>query len=608
MKLFKEIILFFIIFFFSSCSKKQYFDVIVVGGGAGGTSAAIESARNGVKTLLLEETTWLGGMLTSAGVSAIDGNFNLPSGFWGEYRDSLVLRYGSIEKLKTGWVSNVLFEPKVGNAILNNIANNEKENLKILFSSKIIDISKSDKNFQINSSSGRFVSKVLIDATELGDILPMLSEEYSIGMDSKTMYNEDIAPDTKNNIIQDFTYVMILKDYGYNVKINEPENYNVEEFFCSTLSKNCPESDKALWSPNQMMEYGRLPNNKIMINWPIYGNDYYSNLIEMNNDEREIVIQKAKKKSLRFLYYIQNELGFNNYSISDDEFPSKDNFPLIPYYRESRRVKGKSKFSLNYITKPYSQKDKLYRTGVLVGDYPIDHHHDEYDGITSLPKLSFYPIPSYTLPIGSIIPDKTSNLLMGEKSISVSNIVNGTTRLQPVVMQIGQVAGLIASESIKTNKSTHEVDIRVIQKKILNKGGYIQPFLDVDKKHPHFKAFQRIGSTGILRGTGLNVGWSNQTWFYPEKNVDYDLFIKDISDYLNTQKFFLKSMNLKDIFSWIQNIKNNPIDFLKDWKELGLENYDTSRDIKRGELAVILDYYLNPFEKKINFSGEIIER
>jgi len=197
---------------------------------------------------------------------------------------------------------------------------------------------------------------------------------------------------------------------------------------------------------------------------------------------------------------------------------------------------------------------------------------------------------------------------MGEKSISVSNIVNGTTRLQPVVMQIGQVAGLIASESIKTNKSTHEVDIRVIQKKILNKGGYIQPFLDVDKKHPHFKAFQRIGSTGILRGTGLNVGWSNQTWFYPEKNVDYDLFIKDISDYLNTQKFFLKSMNLKDIFSWIQNIKNNPIDFLKDWKELGLENYDTSRDIKRGELAVILDYYLNPFEKKINFSGEIIER
>ena len=189
-----NIILFFTILLFS-CNDSSEFDVVIVGGGAGGTSAAIQSARNGAKTLLIEETNWLGGMLTSAGVSAIDGNYKLPSGFWGEFKDSLVSHYGSLEALKTGWVSNVLFEPKVGNEILKSIAQNEK-NLKILYSSSTQSVSKHDGNifnYQIKTSEGTFFSKILIDGTELGDLLPMIDDDYDVGMDSNEMYNENIA-------------------------------------------------------------------------------------------------------------------------------------------------------------------------------------------------------------------------------------------------------------------------------------------------------------------------------------------------------------------------------------------------------------------------------
>ena len=45
------------------------------------------------------------------------------------------------------------------------------------------------------------------------------------------------------------------------------------------------------------------------------------------------------------------------------------------------------------------------------------------------------------------------------------------------------------------------------------------PYLDVPKDHPYFKTYQRIGSTGILKGIGMNVGWENQTWFYPDKEL-----------------------------------------------------------------------------------------
>tara|TARA_B100001029_G_scaffold29072_1_gene21317 strand:+ start:1881 stop:3719 length:1839 start_codon:yes stop_codon:yes gene_type:complete len=609
MQLNKILILITIILF--SCDDYNEYDVIVVGGGAGGTSAAIQSARNGTKTLLIEKTNWLGGMLTSAGVSAVDGNYNLPSGFWGEFKDSLVSHYGDLEILKTGWVSNVLFEPKVGNEILKSIAKNEK-NLKILFSSRVNSVFQSkdgDNNFIVNSSNGHFSSKVLIDATELGDILPMINEDYDIGMDNIEMYDEDIAPKLKNDIIQDLTYVMVLKNYNKNVKIEKPKNYDPSEFYCSTSSTNCIESDKALWSPDQMMNYGKLPNDKIMINWPIYGNDYYSNLLEMNDDQREEVFKKAKQKSLQFLYYIQDELGFNNYSLSDEEFNTKDKFPLIPYYREARRIKGIVTFSLNYIKKPYNQKYPLYRTGILVGDYPVDHHHDAHPEKKSLPQLAFYPIPSYSLPLGSIISKKTSNFLVAEKSISVSNLVNGTTRLQPVVLQVGQIAGLIASESIKNNISTNEIDIRDIQTKVLNNGGYIQPYLDVKKDHPFFKVYQRIGSTGILRATGLNVGWSNQTWFYPDKSIVLDQLLKDLGNYYDLNKNPLSDLRIKTIFKWISLLQDQEIENqYKIWKDLGLSNFNIDRSVNRGEFAVILDYFLNPFNNfKVDIKGNIIK-
>ena len=605
MKLYNVIIILF--FLFVSCNDSSEYDVVIVGGGAGGTSAAIQSARNGAKTLLIEETNWLGGMLTSAGVSAIDGNYKLPSGFWGEFKDSLVSHYGSLEALKTGWVSNVLFEPKVGNEILKSIAHNEK-NLKILYSTSTQSVSKHDGNYfnyQIKTSEGTFFSKILIDGTELGDLLPMIDVDYDVGMDSNEMYDENIAPEIKNDIIQDLTFVMILKNYNKKVKIDKPEGYDASEFYCSTSHKDCPESDKALWSPQQMMNYGKLPNDKIMINWPIYGNDYYSNLIEMSKEEREVVFEKAKNKSLRYLYYIQDELGFDNYSISDDEYETDDNFPLIPYYREARRMKGQVTFSLNYIKNPYDQKHKLYRTGVLVGDYPVDHHHDAHPEKEKLPKLAFYPIPSYSLPFGSLISKKNSNFLVAEKSISVSNLVNGTTRLQPVVLQIGQIAGLIGSESIKQNKKPSELNIRHIQSLILENGGYIQPYLDVEKTHPHFKAFQRIGSTGILRGKGINVGWSNQSWFYPENEVDLELFLNDLSPFIDLSTYPLNGLMLKDLKTWIESIINEKIDFKSDYLSLNLTDFNFDRKVNRGELAVIIDYYLNPFIQSINFLGEI---
>lgn len=622
-KTFCSIIL--IMIFLQGCSsdKIEYIsiDLLIVGGGASGTAAGVTSSRLGVNSVIIEETSWLGGMLTSAGVSAIDGNYNLQSGFFGEYIDSLASYYGGMESLKTGWVSSVLYEPSVGNKILNNIVSKEQK-LSVEFNSSLKSIQKRDERWyvEVETPEGikKYNPKIVIDATELGDVADACGVGYDIGMDSRDETGEKIAPEKSNDIIQDLTYVAILKDYGYDVTIPRPANYDSTHYLCSSINDLCvsPKEPDRMWSKEKMITYGKLPNNKYMINWPIEGNDYYLDIIRNNTAERNELLQQAKDFTLGFIYFIQTELGMNTLSLADDEFPTSDNLPFIPYHRESRRIHGVVQFNMNHITDPYTQEQKLYRTSVAVGDYPIDHHHARYPDWDKLPNLYFYPVPSYGLPLGVMIPKNVEDLIVAEKSISVSNLVNGTTRLQPVVLQIGQVAGTLASLAVLQNKSINNVLVRDVQKILLDNGSYLLPYLDVEKKDKLFLSLQRIGVTGIMKGIGRNEGWANQTWFRSNDLMDFaDLeglkdFYPEIDLYGEGYVTLQQSIDIVSQISKLYNIEveGKLLDRISEiYIQFEFPDLDLNRNITRGEMAVILDNVLNPFEEKhINIFGEII--
>ncbi|MGV8963568.1 MAG: FAD-dependent oxidoreductase [Candidatus Saccharimonadaceae bacterium] len=593
--------------------------LVIIGGGASGVSAGVHAARMGVSTIIVEETSWLGGMLTSAGVSAIDGNNMLPSGFWGEFRDSLINHYGSREALNTGWVSKILFEPSVGNEIFKYITQNEK-NLKIYTQSSVKKIVRQKNNWaiSINTPTGEkmFYPQIVIDGTELGDIAKLTGVKYDVGMENRKLTGEDIAPEEANNIIQDLTYVALLKDYGKDVTIPKPLGYDVSKFACACKNPLCisPKEENRVWSAEEMINYGKLPNNKYMINWPIEGNDYYLNLIDKNSEERKEAIKEAKNFTLQFVYFIQTELGMNTLSLADDEFPTDDNLPLIPYHRESRRIHGLTRFTLPHITDPFTQEEKLYRTAIAVGDYPVDHHHARYHDWEQLPNLYFHPVPSYGLPLGTLIPKEVKGLIVTEKSISVSNIVNGTTRLQPVVLQIGQVAGTLAALAIIQKKDVADVKVRDVQKQLLQAGGYLLPYLDVEKTHPLFGALQRIGVTGILQGIGKNEGWANQTWFRINDPLYYSELegLKDIYPTIKLSEN-KNAITIGDAIEIINEIaKKEKIELnihIQEWakdnfKDYDFEPFDLIRNIKRGEMALLIDKALNPFtEKEIDIHG-----
>lgn len=586
------------------------YDAVVIGGGVSGTTAGIRSARLGAKTLIVEQGPWLGGMLTSAGVSATDGNYRLRGGMWGELRDKLEAHYGSAEALKTGWVSNLLFEPSVGAKIFASMAEAE-ESLSVDYHTSLIDIRQlKNGSWQLTLSNGekqwKVRAKVVIDATELGDVAAKVGIGYDVGMESRELTGEDIAPEEANGIIQDLTMVMVLKDYGKDMSIERPEGYDAKEFACACVNDNCvtPKEANRLWSKQMMITYGKLPNGKYMINWPIEGNDFYVNMIEMNDEERAEAVAEAKARTIRFLYFIQHELGFNTLYLADDEFPTEDLMPLMPYHRESRRTHGEVRFKLQHITHPYNYS--LYRTAIGVGDYPVDQHHTRYTGWEALPNLYFHSIPSYGLPMGTMLPKGVKNFIVAEKSISVSNIVNGSTRLQPVVMQIGEASGIIAALAAMQDIEPKDVNVRDVQREVLRGDGYLLPFLDIPSSHPHFDAVQRIGVTGIMRGKGMTVGWENQTWFYTDEKITTAELAAGLDSYNPNYKYVTSNNNshyvtLRDLASFCGDIT------AEQWAEWGLENYDLTRELTRLECAVVLDARLKPFDNQdVNINGEFL--
>lgn len=605
-------------------------EILVLGGGTGGTAAAIQAARMGRKVILTEATTWLGGMLTAAGVSAVDGNHHLPSGLWAEFRNALYKKYGGEKQVSTGWVSNTLFEPHIGDSIFKNMAQ-QLSSLTILYQHQPIGTVSKGQQIEgaeirnlITNRSIVVLAQQVIDATELGDFLAMAKVPYNIGMEANSTTGENIPVPATNDIIQDLTWVGILKDYGAKADctIARPAGYDPTEFDGSNTNYYFDKSRKA---PNvdakKMLDYGKLPNKKYMLNWPIFGNDTYLNIIELSEADRKKELEKAKQTTLRFIYFIQHELGFKHLGLTDDEFPSSDRLALIPYHREGRRMQGLVRFNVRHIATPYTIGEPIYRTGISVGDYPVDHHHKKNP--LAPQHLEFYPVPSFSVPLGALIPKNTAGLIVAEKGISVSNLANGTTRLQPCVLLTGQAAGTLAALSVSMKKkNASEVPVRSVQSSLLASKAYIMPYYDVNVKHPLFESIQRIGATGILRSTGKPNAWANQTWFFPDSLVNTDTLLMDISPFIGGESITIQEKYLtidkaiqlisaiakknavKGKWSWKKSVPFNK-EINKAWTEWGFGNFSKSQFITRGQFARLLDATVDPFNLlPVNHQGQ----
>ncbi|MDJ0678643.1 MAG: FAD-dependent oxidoreductase [Xenococcaceae cyanobacterium MO_167.B52] len=499
-------------------------DVLVVGGSVGGVAAAIQASRRGVKTILATEFKWLGGMLTSAGVCAPDGNElrSWHTGLWGAYLRELQAR--QIVGLDNGWVSLFTYHPHCGAAIFADwvkqlpnllwlqgyqpfsVIKNEDHVTEVVFSQHG-ERSSWSKNIPY-SQNLQIKAKITIDATELGDLLALAEASYRWGWETSTEFDEPslvIAdrdyPKLKETYpIQAPTWVFLLQD-------------NLGESSCLPIPASLHKLFKGAWEKHgaeKFLSYGKLTDNLYMINWPIAGNDYGVGLerIIASESSRKEFLTEAYNHSYSFAAYIQSELG-KSCSLAEDIFPHQDSslnsaFAFHPYYRESRRVIGKTTITEKDIlprangcaaTLPVNEEGVV--NAIAVGNYPNDHH---YPGINfplqpkSIKWGGRWTGTPFTIPYDAIIPESLDGLVVAEKSISVSHIANGSTRLQPVVMNIGQAAGMAAALCVEFNCQPRELDIRTLQQALLTDliaPSAVIPLFNLSPNHPQWLDWQQ---------------------------------------------------------------------------------------------------------------------
>jgi len=458
-------------------------DVVIAGGGAGGTAAAIQAGRLGARTCLIEETDWLGGMLTAAGVSGVDGDPAKASGIFREFLERVSAYYesqGQIAETRKCDVSPFCFEPSVGNLVLNQMVS-EVPNIHVYYNSIITNVFRDGDTikgvkFKTNDGSEYVAAAhVTVDATEFGDLMFLGNVPYDIGTDKNS---KEPHSNIAEQCIQPLTYVVLLKDFGKDSTIEKPKDYSRKNYKCTVKNDSCPKSNSK-FDMNRLMIYGLLPNDKLMINIPShsYGNDFHATKEDLDQFSREDVLNLAKEYTKGYIYFLQTELGLTNYGLVD-EFNTPDGFAKMPYVRESRRLQGVYRMLESDVLPNSKGRAKVFEDSIAIGDYPIDLHF-----CTAGTDDIFYAIPPYQIPYGVTIPRNINGFMVAEKNISVSHLVNGTTRLQPVVMQVGQAVGAAAAISVIDNVQPKDVPVSMLQDILVKSGSKIFYFADIPDTH-----------------------------------------------------------------------------------------------------------------------------
>jgi len=486
--------------------------VLIVGGGCSGVAAGIQAARLGVSTIIIEETPWVGGMITAAGVSAFDGNkYALGGGIFGELRSMIEDYYGGADKTFTGWISLTCFEPKIGNEFLKELCKRERF-LQVLTETSLLEVLKDGNaivGVKVRSKDGEEIvikATVTIEATEFGDVLELADVPYRFGRDPKSDTGEPSAPDERDYDVQDMTYCTILKNYHSPAKPVLPSSdYNPKLFVNSTAVDSTTTDEEylnhKLHSWESFISYAALPNDKYLLNWPMRANDFPTtkDIYDAVGD-RSKFYKKMKQHTLNYVHYMQTKLGHPEWGIAEDEFPTEDFLPFIPYVRESRRVKGVTLMKENDVV-PYdgTNRPRFRVDSVAVGDYFLDHHHSSMFKEPSERLIEKLPANApFQIPIGALIPEQNDGLICAEKSISVTHIVNGCTRLQPVVMLIGQAAGVIAALSVEQDIHPRDVNFREVQETLIDQGCQVFPYKDIYRNTELFKPVQKLASLAII--------------------------------------------------------------------------------------------------------------
>lgn len=527
-------------------------DIAVIGGGMGGVAAALAACDAGKRVVLTEPTDWLGGQMTSQGVSALDEHPHIET-FGGTrsyyalrnaIRDHYRARYhapvtmpdGAPLNPGNGWVSRLCFEPSAGVRVIEQMLapHVNAGSLTILLrhtptaaqmdGERICSITLRDRHNEAIVIEAAY----FLDATELGDLLPLVGAEYVTGAESRDETGEPHANSiAQPEQAQGFTYCFAVEHRpGEDHTVPAPKGY--EQFrdhqpYSLTLVDHdgaprsfrmfatSPAGLPPFWTYRRLRDGALLdPSGHLrdvtMINWA--GNDYHGgNLIDNGPDEQARIVDEAKRLSLGFLRWLQTEAprddggyGYPGFKLLPEVMGTADGLSQAPYIRESRRIVALKRIVEGEIAADGRSGARAapFADSVGVGWYHIDLHAS----VGGAPGM-YAPTLPFQIPLGALIPQRIANLLAACKNIGTTHLTNGAYRLHPVEWNIGEAAGALAAwcvgNSVAPRSVHHDRGLLIaFQRSLVARGVPLAWAIDMPIDHPLFAATQLLATHGAI--------------------------------------------------------------------------------------------------------------
>lgn len=462
---------------------KPGYDVIVVGGEPEGVAAALSAARNGLKTLLVEDDKALGGLMTLGELNFLDMNHGpkrelLTQGIFKEFYKKMGNAF-DIEEAKEYFLHTVQKEVNI------TLKLNTKIVSPIMEDNKICGVIVEE-----NGEQKEYRSLRVIDATTDADLAVLAGVPYTIG-------GEDYG---EKGLLMGVTLVFEVSGVNWDRVVqylkhedNDPHS-GASKIAAWGYGKEAME-----YKPHDKMMRFRGPNIARQKN----GNVLINALLIFGVDglDEESKKQGIERGKVEIPYIIE---------FMRDKFPGfeKAEFAGIAeelYIRETRHIQGEYRLTITDVLENRDQWDRIGH-----GSYPVDVQptsQSNTGNIIGNPSI-------YSIPFRCLVPLEIDNLLVVGRSASYNSLPHGSARVIPVGMVTGEAAGVASCYSIKENSSYREMTkskdaISWVQERLKKQGAYL-----VEYDPPPMKVMEHWAYPGvrITRELGFIEGGYNNDY------------------------------------------------------------------------------------------------
>ena len=421
-------------------------DVCVCGGGPSGTAAAVNSARKGAKTVLIERSVALGGLGVIGCVYPFMQTHapNSDTPYLTELKKRLLAKGIDYDDKVTG---QTWHNPEVLSLIHDEMC--EESGVNILYETVLVDALCKDKKIfavivQTIAGLAAIKAKTFIDSTgdaylsrtvgvdyergyeKTGNNQPMSFRFEMGGIDIEKLYNYVVVELQEDWCKSELPYFEIAE------AMHRKQRYKLE----ALMARGVETGELTQEEAEYMQAYAIIGKTGVMsCNFPEIPVKFKST----DPIEYSKAVTYARKMMRNMANYLVKHLpGFENAYISREA--------AMLGARESWRIKGKY-----YLVEDDYHNQSRFPDAVCRTAWFIDAHGEKVS--EKLPKGGYYEIPYRAL-----ISDKISNLIVTGRCISASFILQASMRIQPTCISIGEAAGIAAAYGLRNRVAANQID------------------------------------------------------------------------------------------------------------------------------------------------------